>query len=78
MENSKEEQYLSNLVSLSIPSSTLLTHLEEGTQMEHELGYNPALQELQDFNKARNHLECELGEEAQKLAHKYKDCQIKL
>ena len=53
-------------------------HIEEGVQTEEELGYTPALQQLQDFNQARAQLECELGEQAQKLAHKYDDRQIKL
>ena len=51
--NSKEEHHLSDPVLLLISSSTLLPHLEEGTQTEEEFGYNPALQQLQDFNQAR-------------------------
>ena len=46
-------------------------HLEEGIQMEGKLGYNPALQCLQDLNQATAQLESELSEEAQKLDHKY-------
>ena len=65
-------------MSLLIHSPTLLPHLEEGTQTGEELGYNLALQQLQDFHQARPQLECELGEAAQKLAHKYNDYQAKL
>ena len=68
--SSKEEHHLSDPVLLSIPLSTLLPHLEEGTQMEEESGYIPALQQLHDFNQARTQLECKLTEEAQKLACK--------
>ena len=46
--------------------------------MEDELGYNPALWQLQDFNQARAHLGFELSEGAQKLAPKYDDLRIKL
>ena len=66
---SKEGNCLSDPVSLSIPLSALLPHLEETTQTGEELGYNPALQQLQEFHQARTHLESELGEAAQKLAH---------
>ena len=76
--SSEEEDYLSDPVLLSIPLSTLLAHQEHGTEMEEELGYHPALQQLQDFNQARVHLECELGQEAQKLAQRYNDHMIKL
>ena len=76
--SSKEEHHLSNPVLLLIPSSALLPHLEEGTQTEEELGYNPALQQLQDFHQAITQLECELGDEAQKLAHNSNDHWVKL
>ena len=46
--------------------------------MEEELGYNPALWQLQDFNQAGAQLECNLSEETQKLAHKCKDWWLKL
>ena len=54
------------------------SHQEQGTQMEKELGYHPAFQQLQDFKQARVQLECELGQEAQKLAQKCNDHRIKL
>ena len=73
----KRSTPLSDQVSLLIPSSVFLPSLEV-IQMEEELGYNPALQWLQDFNQARAQLECKLGEQAQKLAHKYDDPQIKV
>ena len=38
---------------------------------EQKLGYNPALQCLQDFNQTRAQIESELSEDAQKLDHKY-------
>ena len=68
---------------MSISSPTLLPLTEEGIQTEEEsvhkgLGYNPALQRLQDYNQAQTQLECELSEQAQKLAQKYDDCQIKM
>ena len=75
---SEEEHCLSDLISLLIPSSALLPHQEQGTQMEEELDYHPALQWLQDFNQARIQLECKLGQEAQDLAQKYNDHRIKL
>ena len=53
-------------------------HLEEANQMEGKLGYNPALQCLQDFNQARAQLESEQSEKAQKLDCKYKARQIKM
>ena len=68
--SSEGEHCLSGPVSRLIPSSPLFPHLEESTQTEEELGYNPALQWLQDFHQARTQLECELGEEAQELAYK--------
>ena len=46
--------------------------------MEGKLGYNPALQYLQDFNQARAHIESKQSEEAQKLDHKYNTRQIKI
>ena len=69
------------LLSVSLPTLCPLT--EEGIQMEEELGYkgmgyNLALQWLQDYNQAKAQLECELGEQAQKLAHKYDDQWTKL
>ena len=81
--SSKEEHHLSDPVLLSIPSSTLHPLIEEGIQTEkglgyEELGYSPALQWLEDYNQARAQLECELGEQAQKLAHIYDGQQIKL
>ena len=77
--SSKEENHLSDPVSLSLLTSTLHTLIEEGIQTEEgsgytELGYNPALQLLQDYNQARAQLECMLGE----LAHKYDNLRIKL
>ena len=51
--SSEEEHCLSDPVLLSIPLSTLLPHQEQGTQMEEQLGYHPALQQLQDFKQAR-------------------------
>ena len=63
-ESSEEEHHLSNPMSLLIPSSTLLPHLEEGTQTGKESGYNPALWQLQDFQVARMQLECKLNEQA--------------
>ena len=64
-------------MSLSIPSSALLSHLKAVTQTGEELGYNAALQQLQDFHQAKSQLEYELGEAAQKLVHKYDGCQAK-
>ena len=75
---SKEGYHLSDPVLLSIPLSACLPLLEEVTQTGEELGYNPALQQLQDFHQARTQLECEPGEAAQKLARKYNNCQAKL
>ena len=66
---SKESCHLSNPVSLSMPSPAPAPHLEEGVQMEGKLGYNPALQCLQDFNQARAQLESKQSEDAQKLDH---------
>ena len=40
--------------------------------------FSPNLQQLYHFNQARIQLECELGQEAQELTHRYNDCQIKL
>ena len=70
---SKVVHYLFNPLSLLIPSSDLLPHLEEGIQMEEEPGYDPALRQLQDYNQARAQLNCELSEEVQMLAHRYED-----
>ena len=75
---SKEPCHLSNPVSLSMPSPAPPPHLEEGIQMEGKLGYNPALQCLQDFDKARAQLESKQSEEAQKLDCKYNARQIKM
>ena len=61
-----------------MPLSAPPPHLEEGIQMEENLGYNPALQCLQDYNWARAQLENELSEEAQKLDCKYNTWQIKM
>ena len=74
----EEEHCFSDLVLLSMPSSSLLPHQEQGTQMEEELGYHPVLLQLQDFNQARIQLECKSGQEAQKFAQRYDDCRIKL
>ena len=54
------------------------THLEEDIQTERKLGYNPTLQCLQVFNKARGQLESKQGKEAQKLDHKNNHRQIKI
>ena len=75
---SKEPQCLSNPVLLSMPSPAPPPHLEEGIQMEGKLGYNPALQHLQDFNQAIAQLGSEQSEEAQNLDHKYNARQIKM
>ena len=77
-QSSEEDHCFSDLVPLSIPSSTLLLHQEEGTQLGKELGFHQVLQQLQNFNQARIQLECELGQEAQELAQRYDDHQIKL
>ena len=76
--SSEEKHHLPDLVFLLIPLSTLLPHQEQGTQMEKESGYHPALQQLQDFNQARIQLECKLGQEAQEVAQRYDNCRIKL
>ena len=76
--SSKEEHHLSDLVLLLIPSSPLCSYQEQGSLMEEELGYHPALQQLQDFNEARIQQKCELGQEAQALAWRYDDHRIKL
>ena len=52
--------------------------LEEGIQMEGKLGYNPALQCLQNFNQVRAQLESEPSEEAQKLDCIYNAWLIKM
>ena len=67
---SKELHHLSNQVSPSVPSSAPPLCLEEGIQMEGKVGYNPALQHLQDFNQARSQLESKQSVEAQMLDHK--------
>ena len=59
--SSEEEHCLSDPVSLLIPLSDLLPNEEQGTQMEEELGYHPAIQWLQDFNQAKIQLDCGLG-----------------
>ena len=46
--------------------------------MEEGLGIHPALKWLQGINQAKAQLECELAQEAQGLARKYDDWQIKL
>ena len=61
-----------------MPSPALPPCLDEGIQMERKLGYNPALQHLQDFNQAIAQLESEQSEEAQKLDCKYNAWQIKM
>ena len=43
-----------------------------------KLGYNPALQCLQDFNQARARLKRDQSKEAQKLEHKYNAQQMKM
>ena len=45
--------------------------------MEGGLGFHPALKLLQDSNQARVKLECELVQETQELAQRYKNKQIK-
>ena len=60
---SEELCCLSNPVSLSMPSLAPPPHLEEGIHMEGKLGYNPALQYLQDFNQAIAQLKSEQSEE---------------
>ena len=70
-------------MSLSVPQSAPHPFIEESIQNKERLGYkglgyNPALQWLQDYNQARAQLECELDEQAQKLAHKYDNLKIKL
>ena len=62
----------------SIPFIWFPPYLEEGIQTEEQLGYNPAPRWLQEFNQAGSQLECELSEETQKLACKYKDQWISL
>ena len=76
--SSEEEHYLFDPVLLSLPSSALLPCQKQGTQMEEELGYHPAFQQLQDFNQSGIQLECKLGQEAQELARRYNDHRIKL
>ena len=81
--SSKEGHKLSDQVWLSIPSCALPPLTEEGIQTEEgsgydKSGYKPSLQWLQDYNQAKAQLECEVSEQAQKLPHKYDDCQIKL
>ena len=46
--------------------------------MEEGLGFLPALKQLQGINQAESNWECELAQEAQGLARKYDDWQIKL
>ena len=60
-----------------MPSSAPPPHLEEGIQTEGKVGYNPALQCLQDFSQARAQLESEQSKEAQKLDCNYNARQIK-
>ena len=65
-ESSKEDHYLSNLISLSVPTSAPPSHQEEGTQTkrgsdhhptstqtEEGSGYHPSLKLLQDATQAR-------------------------
>ena len=80
---SKEEHCFLDPVSWSISLPTFLPLTEEGIQTEEELvheglGYNPALHRLQDYNQAKAQLECEVSKQAQKLAQKYDNCQIKM
>ena len=70
-------------MSLSVPQSAPHPFIEESIQNKERLGYkglgyNPALQWLQDYNQARAQLESEFDEQAQKLAHKYDNLKIKL
>ena len=81
--SSEEGHQPSDPVVPSIPSSSLPPLIEEGIQNEegsgyNKSGYNPALQWLQDYNQAKAQLECKLSKQAQKLAHKCDDPQIKL
>ena len=76
--SSEEGHWFSDPMLLSIPSSALLSHPEATTQTGEELGYNPALQHLQDFHQARSQLECKQSEAAQKLACKYDNHWTKL
>ena len=46
--------------------------------MEEGSGFHPALKQLQGINQARVQLECDLAQEAQGLARKYQDWQIRL
>ena len=77
-QSSEEEHCLSDLISLSVPSSALHLCQEEGTQIEGGSGFYPALKLLQDANQARAQLECELVQEIQELAQRYNDRWIKL
>ena len=65
-------------VTINAFTSSPPPHLEEGTQMEEKLGYNLALQCLQDFNQARAQLKSMQSKEAQKLDHMYNARQIKM
>ena len=77
-QSSGEKYHLSDLVLLSVCSSVLLSHQEEGTQMEKESDCHPAFQWLQDVNEARVQLECKLVQEAQEVAQRYDNSQIRL
>ena len=46
--------------------------------MEEGSGFHPAIKWLQGINQARVQLECELAQEAQGLARKYNNWQIRL
>ena len=71
--SSEVEQYLSNPISLSVPSLASHPHQEEGTQTVVRLDFHPSLKLLKDVNQARAQLENESTQETQELGHHYDD-----